>query len=367
MGRRTEVSERESTTRDSVSNAESTSVTGCGVSCALTRGATVNGCGPPAWGSPKAITCSALTTAGSVAASGVDSASRITTASTACSSPRVAVSTSGLAVHTGTREGVRRWTRSSSSVRARPLRSMSRRVRASRGNRLASRAHRVASSCSSRAGAAAMCAESARRKADSVLRSWEPSGMATKSSPLIMASRTDCHHASSSSSSTCSAGTPRDSRSARNSPRPRARRSSSSTVRSGRVLRWASSLISSSRITWSSSTVAVSSRAAVAEPSKAMARPSRSSRKRRWVRRVSSARSDTAGCSRVVAHCRQRSRSDCTFTSAACRSDRCTPGRMYSLAALRSRERCSPLSSISWSRRQDAEAVAAIRSVTGRS
>ena len=356
-----------STTRESASWAESTSATGCGVSRPASCGATVNGCGPPACSSPKAITCCALTTAGRAAASGVDSASRTTTVSTSWSSPRVAVSTRGLAVHTGTSDGVRCCTRSRSCVFTCPLRSMSRSATASRGKRRASRAQRVESSCSRRAGAAATCAESARRNADSVLRSSEPSGMATKSSPLIMASSTDCHHASSSSSPTRSAGTPRVSRSCRNSPRPRARRSSSRTVRSGRVLRWGSSLISSSRIAPSSSTVADSRRTAVAEPSRAMASPSRSSRKRRCVRRVSSARSETAGCSRVVAHCRHLSRSDCTFTSAACRSERWTPGRMYSLAALRSRERCSPLSSISWSRRQAAEAVAAIRSVTGRS
>ena len=244
---------------------------------------------------------------------------------------------------------------------------MSRSARASRGLRLVSRAQRSASAYSSRAGAAAMWAESARRNTDSVRRSSEPSGMATKSSPLIMASSTDCHHARSSSSPTRSAGTARVSRSCRNSPSPRARRSSSNTVRSGRVARWASSLISSSRISWSSSTPAVSRRAAVREPSSAIASPSRSSRNRRWICRVSPARSETAGCSSVVAHWRHLSRSDCTFTSAECRSERCTPGRRYSLAALRRRERCSPLSSISWSRRQDAEAVAAIRSVTGRS
>ena len=65
----------------------------------------------------KAATSTAAGSSGSVAASGVDSASRTTTVSTDCSSPSVAVSTSGLAVHTGTSDGVRCWTRSSSSVR----------------------------------------------------------------------------------------------------------------------------------------------------------------------------------------------------------------------------------------------------------
>ena len=60
-------------------------------------------------------------------------------------------------------------------------------------------------------------------------------------------------------------------------------------------------------------------------------------------------------------------RSVCTTLRCSCRSPICTPGKIYSFAARRRRERCILLMSIRFSRRHEPDAVAAIRSVTGRS
>ena len=306
-------------------------------------GATVKGCGRPRAGSPKTTTWRARVTAGSTAASGVDSPSRTTTASISRSSGSAAESTSGLAVHTGASARVRSpQALSSCGSGALPWRSMSRSSPAASGCSRSRRRQRWAWAQIRRCGPEEMCAESARRKSCSARRRLEPSVMGSRPSSAAMASSEDCHQARSNSSATRCPGTRREVRSSTNSPRPRSRRPSSSSVRSGMVSRLASSSISWVSTSRSSATSSSIRPPPVREPSRAIIRPSRSSMKRCWISATSSTASEISGFSIVVDQERQRSRSDWTLTREACRSERWTPGRMYSLAALRSRERCSP-------------------------
>ncbi|MFB9071308.1 hypothetical protein ACFFX0_08905 [Citricoccus parietis] len=69
----------------------------------------------------------------------------------------------------------------------------------------------------------------------------------------------------------------------------------------------------------------------------------------------------------LVAQRVHSARWSCTSTRASCRSETCTPGRMYSLATRRSRERVMEDISTPCCLRHCPEAVAEIRSVTGRS
>ena len=151
------------------------------------------------------------------------------------------------------------------------------------------------------------------------------------------------------------------------SSRPRHSRRAVRVSRSGRLISSTRSASNASKRCSSASRVVRVKSVPSGESSSTIRSPSNSFM--RELQAVTSASRFSGICGvRGAAVCRIHSaRSACTIRSCSCRSPIFTPGRMYSLAARRRRERCILLISMPFSRRHAPVAVAAIRSVTGRS